>query len=667
MRSDLTRKRTFLVCGHAHSGKTSLVEALLFKAGAVSRLGKVQEGNTVSDYEEDEHQRCSSINLAVVNAEYKDNFFQFIDTPGYLDFIGDVIASVRAVDFGVIVVDATSGIEVGTERAFEALRRENVPCLFVINKLDKENTSFQNTFNDIKNNLIKQAIPFSVYDSGKIKDALEDKENIYYSQIMETVAETNDLLLEKYLETGQIAEAEFGPALKKAIVNSQIFPVFGCSSETLVGIDVLLDELTKVMPSTSDALGRKAKKGDKEVVLGNTVDGELAAQVFKTIVDPFIGKLSIFRVYSGKISSNSDVYNSTKKIKEKVGQIYILQGKQQLACDGVCAGAIGAVAKLKDTETGDVFSSPGEDIEFAPFAFPPPSYSASVKPKTRKDEEKISTALSKLMLQDPTCSTSRDSQTKELIVSGLGELHLNVIIERMKKKYGADVDLGTPKVPYRETIAKSISVQSKYKKQSGGRGQYADIWIEVEPLERGKNFEFVNKIVGGAVPKNFIPSVEKGIKNAMLSGGVLAGYPISDIRVTIFDGSYHPVDSSDMAFQIAGSMGIKKALEDAGSVMLEPIMDVEIVVPEEFMGQITGDITSRRGRVQGMEVKGKKEAVKASIPLGEMFKYASDLRSVTGGKGSYTMSFSHYDVVPQRVAQGIIDEANKAKEMAAHH
>ncbi|MBN3039622.1 MAG: elongation factor G, partial [Candidatus Omnitrophica bacterium] len=371
--------------------------------------------------------------------------------------------------------------------------------------------------------------------------------------------------------------------------------------------------------------------------------------------------LTVFRVLSGKLDSNSEFYNVNKDGKEKFGQLYSLLGKQQIAQEAVCSGDIAAIAKLKETDTQDTICSASRKVILPGLEFPSPAYSASVKPKTRQDEDKISSALARLTSEDPTCSTSLDPQTKELIISGMGELHINIIIERMKRKYNANVDLGTPKVPYLETLTKKIQVSHKYKKQTGGRGQYGDVSIEVEPLERGKKFEFVNKIVGGAIPRNFIPSVEKGIVNSMKQG-YMAGYPITDLRVTLFDGSYHPVDSSDMAFQIAASMALKKAFEQAGGVLLEPIMNVEIVVPEEFMGQITGDINSRRGRVLGMEVKGKNEAVKAQIPLSEMFKYASDLRSVTGGRGTYSMNFSNYEIVPQRIAQNVVEEAKKAKQ-----
>jgi len=664
MSNDVTKKKTFLLCGHAQSGKTSLAEAILFKCGATSRLGSVANGTSISDYEDDEKDRQSSINLSVLGANYKGNSLQFVDTPGYLDFIGEVITSSRAADFAIIVVDAVEGVGIGTEKAWDIVRRENLPCLFFINKLDKENTDYKKTLENIKQSLTKKAISLAVVEGQSITNILKDKEKdaSLYSAVVDSVAESDDALCEKYLETGSLEEKEVNTALKKAIINSQIFPVIGGVATSEIGVDLLLDLIVDIMPSIADVLPRKAvDKEGKEVAIEPKADGPFCAQVFKTIIDPFVGQLTIFRIYSGKLNSNSEFYNATKKSKEKFGQIYTLQGKQQNACESVTVGDIGAVAKLKDTQTQDTLCASSRVVEFSPLEFPSPAYSASVKPKTRQDEDKISSALSRLTSEDPTCGVSRDSQTKELIVSGMGELHINVIIERMKRKYQANVELGTPKVPYLETLTKGVEVSHKYKKQTGGRGQYGDVSIKVEPLERGKNFEFVDKIVGGAIPRNFIPSVEKGIRKAMQEG-FLAGYPIRDIRVTLFDGSYHPVDSSDIAFQIAASMALKKAFDQAGSVLLEPIMNVEIVVPEEFMGQITGDINSRRGRVMGMEAKGKNEVVKAQIPLAEMFKYASDLRSVTGGRGSYTMSFANYEIVPARITQGIVDKAKKAKQ-----
>ncbi|RKY28946.1 MAG: elongation factor G [Candidatus Omnitrophota bacterium] len=679
MKEDLSKKKVFVISGHAQSGKTSLTEALLYKTGVTSRLGKVEEGNTLSDYSEDEIERKSSINASFFNLTHKGFFFQFIDTPGYLDFIGELISASFGVDFGIIVVDATSGVEVGTEKAWQILRERNLPCLFFINKLDKENTDYLTTLKDIKDSLAKKASPliYPLGEGANFKDVINilDKEKVdslegsqkekalsLYSQIVENIAESDDTLLEKYLEKGSLEYKEIIPAFKKAIISGEVFPVLGGSATSLIGIDLLIEVLTELMPSCSEFPPYKGKdEQGNSLEIERKLEAPFSAQVIKTIFDPYVGQLNIFRVFSGKLTSNSGFYNSTKKSKEKITQLYFLQGKEQRTQEVIFAGEIGAVAKLKDTSTGDSLCGEERKVIFPEIKFPEPTYSASVKPKTRQDEEKISGALTKLSLEDPTFKVGRDPQTKELIVSGVGELHINVIVNRIKRRFSTDVELGKPKVPYKETITKSVKVQGKYKKQTGGRGQYGDVWIEVEPLERGKEFEFVDKIVGGAIPRNFIPSVEKGIRKAMQEG-FLAGYPITDIRVTLYDGSYHPVDSSDIAFQIAGSMALKKALEQGGAVLLEPIMNVEIVVPEEFMGQVTGDINSRRGRVLGMEAKGKNQVVKVQVPLAEMFKYASDLRSVTGGRGSYSMSFSHYEIVPQRIAQGIIEQAKKTEE-----
>ncbi|MCQ9205405.1 MAG: elongation factor G [Omnitrophica bacterium] len=664
MSSDITKKRTFLLCGHAQSGKTSVAEAILFKAGALSRLGKVVNATSISDYEDDEKERKSSINLSVLNAKYKANSLQFIDTPGYLDFIGELVTSSRAIDFAIIVVDAVEGVGVGTEKAWDILRKDNVPCLFFINKLDKESTDYKNTLEDIKQSLTKKATSLAAAEGKAQVSILEnkDKDAALYNKIVEIVAESDDALCEKYLETGSLEDSEFEPAFRKAILNSQVFPVIGGVAIESEGIGLLLNLIITIMPSVAESLPRKAKnKAGKDVMIEPKVDVPFCAQVFKTIIDPFVGQLTVFRVFSGKLNSNTSFLNTTKDTKEKFGQLYALQGKQQISQETVWAGDIAAVAKLRDTQTQDTICDFTRAVELDSIIFPLPAYSASVKPKTRQDEDKISSALLRLTSEDPTCSTSRDAQTKELIISGMGELHINVIIERMRRKYHANVDLGTPKVPYLETISKTIQVSHKYKKQTGGKGQYGDVSIKVEPLEKGKSFEFVNEIKGGAIPRNFIPSVEKGIRKAMKQG-FLAGYPIVDIRVTLFDGSYHAVDSSDMAFQIASSMALKKAFEQAGSVLLEPVMNVEIAAPEEFMGQITGDINSRRGKVLGMEVKGKNETVKAHIPLAEMFKYTSDLRSVTGGRGSYSMTFDCYEIVPARVSQPIIDKVKKLKQ-----
>jgi len=663
MAADITKKKTFLIAGHAQSGKTSLSEAILHKSGATKDLGKVDQGNTVSDYQEDEQLRKSSIDLSVLTANSHGNKLQFVDTPGYTDFIGEVVAGARAADFAVIVVDAQEGVGIGTEKAWEITRRENIPCLFFINKLDKEDVDFNKTLEEVKKTLTKKVVTLGVFKSGQVESVLENKEKNkdLYSEIVDVVAETDDALLEKYLEKGSLEQSELSQALKKAIREGKVFPAIGGAALEEAGVDFLLKQIAEVMPSVEQANKRTAIDKDGEELEIDPGQDSFSAQVFKTIVDPFVGQLTIFRVFSGSLEANQGFYNADKEAKEKGGQIYQLQGKDQKSIEKVSAGDIAAIAKLKETQTQDTICGSDKVLKIRPLDFPEPAYSSSVKPKTRKDEDKISAALGRLTAEDPTCRVSRDTQTKELILSGMGELHLKLTIERMKKRYGADVDLGTPKVPYLETLLKSATVSYRYKKQTGGRGQFGEVSITVEPLERGKKFEFVNKIVGGKIPRGYIPSVEKGIKNTMQKG-FLAGYPITDIKVTLFDGSYHPVDSSDMAFQIAGSMALKNAFAEGGSVLLEPIMNTEIVVPEDLTGQVTGDVNSKRGKVLGMESKGKNEVIKAQVPLSEMFKYASDLRSLTGGRGAYSMSFSNYETVPARIAQDIVAQLKQEKE-----
>jgi len=674
--ANLSRRKSFVLAGHAHSGKTSLSEMLLYTTKMTGRLGKIEEGNTVSDYQEDEIDRKSSINLSVMQFKYSNGEFQYIDTPGYLDFIGEVIAAARGVDFCVIVIDAQSGVEVGTEKAYEIARKENLPCLFFVNKLDKENTDFEATLRDIRESITKAAVPFCrpegkgtaftgcsdvLAEETRAKASDPKSAEEYYRQIVEKVAESNDALLEKYLETGTLPEAEVLSGLEKSILKGDVCGVLGGSAATGKGIAELLGCIARLMPSADlKSINAKDEK-ENECILQGKEDAPFAAQVVKTIADPYVGNMSILRIFSGTLAANSVFYNVNRGTRERFGPIYLLQGKQQQTADSASCGQIIALAKLKETGTGDSLTDESKKLLFPEMIFPLPSYSASVKPKTRQDEEKISTALHKMTAEDPSFQFSRDAQTKELIISGTGELHLSLMIGRMKKRYGADVELGTPKIPYKETVTKSVKVQGKFKRQTGGRGQYGDVWIEVQPLERGKQFEFVDAIVGGAIPRNFIPSVEKGIRKT-LEGGLLAGYPIQDLKVVLYDGSYHDVDSSDMAFQIAGSMALKKAFEQASPVLLEPIMDVEIAVPGEFMGQITGDISSRRGRVMGMDVRGKNEVVKAQIPLAEMSKYTSDLRSVTAGRGTYAMTFSHYEIVPQRIAQPVIELHQKNRK-----
>ncbi len=660
---DAKNKRNFILLGHAQSGKTTLAESLLYFCKATNRKGKVEDGSTVSDYSFDEIERKNSINLSLLFCDYQGNRIQIVDTPGYADFFGEVISGLRAVDSAIIVLDGTSGVQVGTERAWEALEQAGLPCIVFINKMDKEAAAVNEILADIKSRLSKNCV---------IIESLEDP------LLIEAIAESDDMLLEKYLSVLRLSVEEIKDGLAKAVHKRRLFPVVAGSALMDKGIKDLLDDIIEYLPSPLErsavlaaTLGKPEEK--KEITL--SAEAPFSAFVFKNISDPYVGQLSLLRVFSGALASNTGFYNVNKKLKERIGQIYILQGKEQRGQEAAACGDIVAIAKLKETGIADslsqdmallngrqtISSCPKEQFLFDGLTFPEPAISSSVKPKSREDEEKISPALHKLISEDPTFKVTHDAQTKELIISGLGDLHLDVMVGRLKKRFNVAVDLGIPKVSYKETISKNAKVQGKFKRQSGGRGQYGDCWITVEPLERGKGLEFVDKIVGGAIPRNFIPSVEKGVRQAA-SVGAAAGYPIEDIRITLVDGSYHEVDSSDMAFQIAGSMALRKAVNEAGPVLLEPIMNVEVAIPEESLGGITGDINSRRGRIVGMEIRGKTQVVKAQAPLSGMFKYANDLRSITAGRGSYTIHFSHYEEVPHKIAAVIISQYQATKK-----
>ncbi|MBP7216267.1 MAG: elongation factor G [Candidatus Omnitrophica bacterium] len=646
---DAKNKRSVILLGHAQSGKTTLSESMLYFCKATTRKGSVAEGTTVSDYSFDEIERKSSINSSLLFCDHKGVRIQILDVPGYADFFGEVISGIRGVDAALILVDAAAGIEVGTERAWQLLEEAGLPALIVINKIDKDGVDLAKVLLDIQSGLTKKAM---------LLDALDNP------ALIEAVAESDDKLLEKYLEGTALTPEEVSLGLRQAVMKRKIFPVLPVSALTDKGVAAVLDAIVNYLPAgieRGEIQGKNLLKSEEPVSLSPQEHGPLHGFVFKSISDPYVGQLTLLRIFSGTLMPNTSFYNVTKKTRERIGPLYILQGKQERLIESASAGDIVAIAKLKETTTSDSIGEEKEQIVFDPIIFPEPAISASVKPKSRHDEDKISGALHKLAAEDPTFKTIHDPQTKELIISGLGDLHLAVMVERMKKRFNVEVELGKPKVSYKETITKSAKVQGKFKRQSGGRGQYGDVWIEIVPLERSKGFEFVDKVFGGAIPRNFIPSVEKGVRQACNEGAV-AGYPIEDIRVILFDGSYHEVDSSDMAFQIAGAMALRKAVQTAGPALLEPIMDAEIIIPEEYLGAISGDINSRRGHIMGMDSRGKSQIVKAQVPLAEMFTYANDLRSMTGGRGSYTMRFSHYAEVPHKIAAGIISQYQATKK-----
>ncbi|MDD5116450.1 MAG: elongation factor G [Candidatus Omnitrophica bacterium] len=652
---DAKNKRNFILLGHAQSGKTTLAESILYLTKAVSRKGKVEEGSTVSDYSFDEIERKTSINLSLLFCDYEGCRVQFIDTPGYADFSGEAISGLRAVDSAIIVVDAASGVQVGTERAWQMAEEAGLPCMIFINKTDKEGVDVNKVLADLKSSFSKNCV---------IIKSLEDP------LLMEAIAESDDTLLEKYLAVLRLSLDEIKSGLAAAVGKRKLFPVIAGSALREEGVKDLLDDILQYCPSPlnrSPVVTFNPLKTDemKEVALKE--DAPFSAFVFKNTSDPYVGQFSLLRIFSGTIAANSSFYNVNKKAKERLGQINMLQGKEQRSLENASCGDIVAIPKLKETVISDSLSQEKEQFLFEPLVFPEPAISSSVKVKSREDEEKIAMALHKLTMDDPTFRVAHNTETKELIISGLGDLHIEVMVARMKKRFNVSVELGTPKISYKETITKSARVQGKFKRQSGGRGQYGDCTIEVQPLERGKGLEFVDKIFGGAIPRNFIPSVEKGVRQAA-SEGAVAGYPIQDIRVTLVDGSYHEVDSSDMAFQIAGAMALRKAVSEAGPALLEPIMEAEVSIPEECLGAITGDINSRRGRIIGMEIKGKTQIVRAQVPLSEMFKYSNDLRSITAGRGAYLMHLSHYESLPQKLAAPIINQyqASKKHEEVSH-
>jgi elongation factor G len=638
---DMKKKRNVILVGHAQAGKTSLAEAMLFFCKATSRKGKIEDGTTVSDYSFDEIATKHSINVSLLYCEYKGTRIQIIDTPGYADFYGEVLAGVRAADAAVIVVDAVSGVEVGTERAWQVIEEANIPAFVFVNKTDKPDVDTDAVIETLRNKLSRACVVVSEQSQ----------------ELQEVIAESDDRLLEKFLDGTQLDPDEVARAVPHAVASRRVVPIICGSAHADRGIGDLLDAIVNYGPDPSQRAVVALDPGHpgQQVEVAGTSDGDFASFVFKNISDPYVGQLTLLRVFRGSLASNTGFYNATKKTRERIGQIYLLQGKEQRSLDIATAGDIIAIAKLKEAALSDSLTSDKAAVVFPPIVFPEPALSASVKPKSREDEEKISIALHKLAAEDPTFRVTHDPQTKELIISGLGDLHLDVMVHRLKKRFNVSVELGTPKVSYKETITKGAKVQGKFKRQSGGRGQYGDVWIEVQPLERGKGFEFVDKIVGGAIPRNFIPSVEKGVRQACVEGAV-AGYPIEDIRVILYDGSYHDVDSSDMAFQIAGAMALRKAVAAAGPVLLEPIMEIEVTIPEESLGAISGDINARRGHVVGMEIKGRQQIVKAQAPLAEIFKYANDLRSMTAGRGTYRMQYSHYAEVPHKISAPIITQ-----------
>ncbi len=676
--------------GHGGSGKTSFAEALLFTSGVLDRLGRIEEGNTTTDFDPDEIKRKISISLALAPFEWKGKKINLIDTPGFMDFVSEAIAASRVVDTSLILINASSGVEVGTEQAYErADEFKQVKFLFV-NRMDKENVDFDRVMNQIQEKLFSKALPFTIpigqaeqfkgivdvvnqkayqFDKKEMKeiplsDDLKGKAKQYRDQLMESAAESSENLLNHFLESGELTFEEFISGLRSRILSRELVPVFCGSAYQNAGMQLILDAFAAYAPHPGDrreATGKDPKSG-KEIMRKPDSKAPFAALVFKTTTDPFVGRITYFRVFSGIFKPDSVYYNSVKEKEEKVSGILTLRGKHQESLNEAYAGDICAATKLGITMTNDTLCDKANPIVFDPIAFPEPVLTLALEPKGKGDEDKLSSALTRIMEEDPTIKTWRDPEIKQSLISGLGDLHIDINAERMKRKFGVDIELKPFRIPYREAIKGKAEAQGKYVRQTGGHGQYGVCSLKVEPLPRGTGFEYVDKVVGGAIPNQFIPSIEKGVIKAM-EEGVLAGHKMVDIRVTVFDGKYHPVDSSDMAFQIAGSMAMREAVTHAGLILMEPIGTVEVTVPDAYMGDIIGDLNSRRGRISGMEPDVKDhQVIKAVVPMAEMQRYAIDLRSMTQGRGKFKLTFSHYEEVPAHIAEGIVAESKKEKE-----
>ncbi len=681
--------RNIAAVGHRGTGKTSLTEALLFASGAVNRQGTIEQGTTVADYDEDEKKRQHSISAALCHATWRNHDINLIDTPGDPSFHADTIAALRVVEGGLVVVGAPAGVEVQHERLWRQCEDNAISRVIFINMMDRERADFFAVLEQLQESFgpgaVAAQLPIGAedkfagvvdlfamkafsYEDGKAKESPIPEEmaaqaDEYREKLMDVVAENDDAVMEKYLDGEEISRDEMFAALKAGVAAGTVFPIgAGCATRN-IGIDLLLDLIVDAVPSPArrPPVTALAAAGGEEVELHGDPGEPVAAFVFKTLADPFSGRINVFRVFAGELKSDSNVYNPASRTKERIGQLLKLQGKDNSPVDALGPGDIGAVAKLKETKTGDSLCADSRQVVFPPLKFPNPVMSFAVEPKSKGDEEKVSAALKRLQEEDPTLVVERDAQTNELVVSGLSQVHVEVIMGRVKRRFGAEVNLKPPRVPYLETIRKQAEAQGKYKKQTGGRGQYGDAWLRIEPRPRGEGFEFADKVVGGVIPRGFIPAVEKGVVEA-LKEGELSGHPLVDMKVTVYDGSHHPVDSSEMAFKIAASMGLKKAVAAADPVLLEPIMAVHVTVPEENVGDVIGDMNSRRGKVLGMEPKGKTSQVNVEAPLAEMLTYAPDLRSMTGGRGDYTMEFLRYDEVPAHLSQKIIEQEKKIQE-----
>jgi elongation factor G len=682
--------RNVLLVGHGGAGKTSLLEAMLFTSGAITRMGTVEDGNTVSDHDPDEQRKGISVSLSVAPVEWDGVKVNVLDAPGYADFVGDLRSAIRAADAVIVVVSAVDGVEVQTEVAWELAVEAGLPRAIFVSKLDRERASFASTLDQLVSAFGNQVAPIELpigqeHEFSGVADLLHRKADLYPSgpvaeeaewpddiaamaegpreKLMEAVAESDDALIEKYLEEGELSEDEIVTGVKEGFAKARIAPVICGSPTKAIGVDRLLSFIAEEFPSPLDrgAIEVTTKSGETKERACDP-GGPVTAFVFKTVSDPFVGHITVFRVFSGKLRPDSSVHNATQGTDERIGQLFALLGKEHESVSEVAAGDIGAVAKLQHTRTGDTFSTKDDPASLTPIELPEPLLAFAIEPKTKGDEDKLSTGLARLREEDPTFRVSRSDETHETVMYGMGEAHLEVMIERLKRKFGVEVSTHPAKIAYRETIRGPGKGLGRHVKQTGGHGQYAVCNIEIEPQPRGEGFVYEDKIFGGAIPQQFIPSVEKGIVKTM-ADGVLSGNPMVDVKVTLVDGKFHSVDSSDMAFQIAGSLALKDAVEQAGVMLLEPIVELEVVVPDTYTGDIMGDLNSKRGKIQGMEqIGGGKQRIRALVPQAEVARYVIDLRSMTGGRGAFSMRVSHYEEMPQNLAQKVIEAYQKARE-----
>lgn len=675
---NIDKIRNVALVGHSNCGKTTLTEALLYVTKATNRMGKVEDGNTVSDFDKEEKDRQVSIGTSVVPIEFEDTKINFLDTPGYFDFVGEVYSGLRVASGAVVVVDASSGIEVGTEKVWKYLEQRNMPRIIVLNKMDKENVKFDTLLEQLREKFGKKVVPFALpigegegfkgyvdivdrqgrlienIDNIKVEvpEDLVDKVEELRGILMESVAETDELLLDKFFNEEEFTYEEVSTGLKKAVLAGEIVPVIVSSATRVMGVKCLMHMIKEYLPNSGDTGEVTGIVDGKTTTRKVTSTQPLSALVFKTIVDPFVGKISLFEVMSGVMKKDAEVYNDVSRVTERIGSIFFVRGKDQIDASEIVAGDIGATSKLMNFNTGDTISIKASPIVYKGIDFPKPSYFMTIKAKTKDSDEKVGTGLHRLNEEDPTFTMDRNTETKELVIGGYGNIQLAVIANKLKNNFKVDVDLTTPKVAYRETIRGKSDVQGKHKKQSGGAGQYGDVHIRFEPSD--EEFEFVDQVVGGAVPRNFIPAVEKGLREC-LDKGVLAGCKVVNIRAILYDGSYHDVDSNETSFKMAASIAFKKGMQEAKPVILEPVAKVEIYVPDEYMGDIMGDMNKRRGKILGMEQEEDgTQKVLAEAPMSEMYTYAIDLKSMTQARGSFGMEFLRYDEMPSNLSEKVI-------------